>query len=79
MTKYQHGMVYKGKAWNQKEPYEYWTNIEKNIPIAKHPASIEFMDTVLKKMADDGVDAAINKRYLKTTYNNVAEKYNIKR
>lgn len=72
------GMVYNGKDWNQKEPFEYWTNIEKPGPVLKHPASIEFMDSVLKKIADDGLDAGLNPKYLKKMYADVSNKYSKK-
>jgi hypothetical protein len=69
------GMVYNGKNWNQGEPIRYWSEIEKNAPVVKHPGTIEFMDTVLQKVADNGINAAINKKYLKDTYNKIKEKY----
>ena len=72
------GMVYNGKDWNQKEPFEYWTNIEKPGPVLKHPATIEFMDSVLKKIADDGLDAGLNPKYLKKMYADVSNKYSKK-
>ena len=72
------GMVYAGDKWNQREPYEYWTNVEKKAPVEKHPGSIEFMDIVTKKIADEGLDSAINRKYLKQLYKEIADKYNIK-
>ena len=72
------GKVYNGKDWNQKEPFEYWTNIEKPGPVLKHPATIEFMDSVLKKIADDGLDAGLNPKYLKKMYADVSNKYSKK-
>ena len=73
------GIAYNGKDWNQKEPYEYWTNIESKAPVEKHPGTIEFVNTVLKKVADDGLDAAINKKYLKETYKKIADKYSVRK
>lgn len=73
------GKVYQKDKWNQHEPYEYWTNIEKKAPVDKHPGTIEFMDIVLKKIADDGLDRGLDRIFLKTTYNEILKKYNIKR
>ena len=73
------GKTYKKDKWTQVEPYNYWTNIEKKAPVTKHPATIEFMDTVLKKIADEGLDIGLNKKFLKETYKNMIEKYEIKR
>ena len=69
------GIVYNGKNWKKEEPLRYWTEIEKNAPVVKHPGTIAFMDTVLKKVSDEGIDAAINKKYLKSTYNKIKEEY----
>ncbi|MBR2744166.1 MAG: catalase [Clostridia bacterium] len=69
------GIVYQGKAWSQKEPYEYWMKIERNGPVVKHEGCVEFMDIVLKKIYDEGLDSAINRKYLKELYNSIAEKY----
>lgn len=69
------GIVYNGKDWKKEEPLRYWTEIEKKAPVVKHPGTIEFMDTVLKKVSDEGIDAAINRKYLKSTYNKIKEKY----
>ncbi len=65
------GMVYKGKAWNQEEPLKYWANVESKSPVDKHPTTMAFINTVLKKIADDGINAAINKKYLMKTYNEI--------
>ena len=72
------GMAYVGKDWNQHEPIEYWTNSEKPGPTLKHPGSVEFVDTVLQKVSDDGLDAGLNPTYLKAVYKTVKEKYQIK-
>lgn len=72
------GMVYGGKNWTQAEPYKYWINKEKPTPIARHPGTIEFIETVFKKIADVGVDETLKPEYLKKTYKQIAEKYNIK-
>ena len=69
------GMAYEGEKWNHKEPFEYWTNIEKPGPVLKHPASIEFMDTVLKKIYDNGLDDGLNPKYLKSIYKAISGKY----
>lgn len=62
------GMAYQGKNWNQTQPYKYWTEVEKNTPVLKHPATVAFMEEVLKKISDEGIDAGLNKKYLKETY-----------
>ncbi len=72
------GMAYKKDEWDQHEPLEYWTNIEKKAPVEKHPGTMEFMDIVLKKISDEGVDAGLNRKFLKDTYRRMQEKYNIK-
>lgn len=72
------GMTYQKDKWTQKEPYNYWTNIESKAPVEKHPGTLEFMDIVLKKIADEGVDAGLNRKFLKGTYQRIKEKYNIK-
>lgn len=69
------GIVYNGKDWTKEQPLKYWTEIEKNAPVVKHPGTIEFMDTVLKKISDEGIDSAINRKYLKNTYKSIKEKY----
>ena len=69
------GMVYNAKDWNPKEPLEYWTNIEKPGPVLKHPASIEFMDIVLKEISDNGLDSGLNPKFLKAIYMKVSKKY----
>lgn len=69
------GMAYKGKEWTQKEPFEYWSNIEKPGPTLKHPGSIEFMDIVLKEISDNGVDAGLNPKFLKMVYEKMSRKY----
>lgn len=71
------GMAYNGKNWTKEEPFKYWTNIEKPGPTVKHPATIEFVDKVLKKVSDDGLDSAINSKYLKSVYRDVCEKYKV--
>ena len=73
------GMVYAGKKWTCKEPYEYWTNIESKGPVVKHPGCMEFMNTVLKKIAEEGLDSALKKKFLKKTYDEIAEKYKVKK
>lgn len=69
------GMAYKGDKWTCKEPYEYWVNIESKSPVDKHPGCMEFMDIIFKKVANDGLEEALNKKYLKKTYNEIARKY----
>ncbi|MBR3209269.1 MAG: catalase [Bacilli bacterium] len=71
------GMVYKGKKWSQHDPLDYWNKIDRNNIIVKHPGSVEFVDIVLKKIYDDGVDAALHPSYLKKIYDQVCKKYGI--
>ena len=73
------GKTYNRDKWTQQEPYDYWTNIEKKAPVTKHHATIEFMDIVLKKIADGGLDSGLNKKFLKETYNQMIKKYEIRR
>lgn len=69
------GIAYNGKAWTKEEPLEYWKKIERNAPVPKHPASIEFVDTVLTSIAENGIDATLKRKYLKSVYNDVTKKY----
>ncbi len=69
------GMVYQGKEWTKEEPYEYWSKLESKAPVEKHPATMEFMNTVLKKVAEVGVDETLKPSYLRKTYNEVSEKF----
>lgn len=71
------GMAYCGKKWTQKEPFEYWTNIEKPGPVVKHPGSVKFMDIVLKKIYDEGLDEGLNPKYLKSVYRDICKEFNI--
>ena len=67
-------MVYKGKDWTPDAPYHYWMNIERGFPVLKHPGTLEFMDTALTKIKEEGLDAVLNKKYLKALYSRVTEK-----
>lgn len=71
------GMAYKGKSWNQSEPLEYWNKIDRRNAVVKHPGSVEFIDIILKKVNDEGLDSALNSKYLKRVYKNICEKYKI--
>lgn len=73
------GRTYLGKKWNEKEPIKYWIDIESKAPVTKHPATMEFMTTVLQKLADEGVNAALKRKYLKNLYNELIKKYDVKR
>lgn len=68
------GMAYKGKAWTKEEPLKYWTEIEKPSPVLKHPACVFFMDTVLTKIKEEGLDAGLNSKYLKELYRSIEER-----
>ena len=69
------GMAYKGDEWDQTEPFTYWSTIEKPGPVIKHPGSVEFMDIVLKKVSDEGLDAGLKPKFLKTVYKDMRKKY----
>ena len=69
------GMVYRGKKWSPTEPLDYWLNIEKNNPVLKHPATIEFTEKILTKIANDGVNEGLKPKFLKETYDLVEKKY----
>lgn len=68
------GMAYNRKNFNFNQPYEYWTNIEKNLSIEKHPGTIEFFDTMLERFSKEGFNV-IKPKILKETYNNIYDKY----
>ena len=72
------GMVYKGREWNQNEPYEYWNNVLRDNIVVKHPGSVEFVDIVFKKISDDGVNEGLKPKYLKRVYKDMCDKYDIK-
>lgn len=71
------GMAYQGKDWNQHEPLDYWIHVEKPGPTVKHPGTIEFVDTVMKEISDNGIDAGLNPKFLKSLYKTVSEKYKV--
>jgi len=70
------GMAYRGTEWTQEEPLIYWQKHERDNIIVKHPGCVEFMDTVLSKLSDDGLKAVLNSRYLKSVYKSIWKKYN---
>ena len=67
--------AYNGKNFNQKQALEYWEKVDKNNPTKIHPGIIEFIDTVLKKIADNGIDETLKPKYLKATYKSIKDKY----
>lgn len=69
------GMAYNGDEWNQTEPFTYWSTIEKPGPAIKHPGSVEFIDIVLKKISDEGLDAGLKPKFLKSVYKDMLKKY----
>ena len=71
------GMAYQGKDWDQHEPLDYWIHVEKPGPTVKHPGTIEFVDTVMKEISDNGIDAGLNPKFLKSLYKTVSEKYKV--
>lgn len=73
------GKTYIGKKWNSKEPLTCWKSKDRDDLIVKHPGSVEFVDIVLKKIYDDGVDAALRPAYLKSIYKDICIKYGIRR
>lgn len=72
------GIIYGGKNWTKEEPYKYWITKEKNTPIARHPGTVDFVETVFKKVADVGINETLNSKYLKQLYKEIEIKYNIK-
>lgn len=62
------GMAYEGKAWTQQQPYEYWMTKEKKTPILRDEKSVAFFEAVLKKIAEEGLQAGLRKKYLQETY-----------
>lgn len=67
--------VYNGKNFNPTQILEIWKKEVKKNPTAIHPGVVEFYDTVLAKIAEDGIDAALKPKYLKQTYNNIKNKH----
>ena len=69
------GITYKGKEFNNKEPLNYWNNVERNNKVEKHPGVVEFFDTVLKKIYDEGINETLKPKYLKKVYKEIYDKY----
>ena len=71
------GMTYTGKNWNKSQPLNYWINVEKKKEISVHPAAVEFVETVFAKLDKENLNSALNKKYLKSLYNELSNKYNV--
>ena len=69
------GKTYKGKIFDHTQPLKYWNNVEKNNKVEKHPGVVEFFDTVLEKMSEEGIDEALKPKYLKKVYKEIKDKY----
>ena len=69
------GKTYKGKSFNHTQPLKYWNNIERNNKVEKHPGVVEFFDTTLKKMSDEGINETLKPKYLKKVYKDIYDKY----
>lgn len=69
------GKTYKGKDFNNKEPLNYWNEVERNNKVEKHPGVVEFFDTVLKKIYDEGINETLKPKYLKKVYKEIYNKY----
>ena len=52
--------------------------MDKNSPTKVHPGTIEFIDTVLTEISDNGIDETLKPKYLKKTYNNIKNRYTCK-
>lgn len=72
------GMTYNKGNWTTRQPLDYWINIEKQKPTVVHPATTLFIETVFKNLAQLGIKETINPKYLKSTYTNIAKKFNLK-
>ncbi len=71
------GMAYNKDNWTTSQPLDYWLNIEKLKPTVVHPATTMFIETVFQNLAEYGIKATINRKYLKQTYNNIAKEFNL--
>lgn len=67
--------VYNGKNFKSSYPLDYWNRVDKNSPLMIHPGTAEFVETVLKKVAKDGINKAIKPKYLKKLYKEIVNKY----
>ncbi len=67
--------AYNGKNFNETMPLEYWERVDKKNPTKVHPGIVEFIDTVLAKIAEDGINAGLKPKYLKQTYNTIKNKH----
>lgn len=67
--------TYNGKKFNNKQPLEYWNRVDKNRDIKIHPIIIEFMETVLNKIAKDGINNTLKPKYLKSKYKEIKNNY----
>lgn len=72
------GIVYEGKNWTIEEPLDYWINLDKPRIKPMHPGTAEYIETVFEKLSKSGIKEALDKKYLKQTYNDIAKKYNKK-
>ena len=71
--------AYNGKNFNETMPLEYWERVDKKNPTKVHPGIVEFIDTVLAKIAEDGINNTLKPKYLKKTYNDIKNKYTCKK
>ena len=67
--------AYNGKGFNQKQPLDYWNKADKESILEKNIIPFEFVETVLTKIANDGINKTLKKKYLKITYNEIKKKY----
>ena len=63
--------AYNGKDFNSKQPLEYWNKAEKNSVLIIHPNTSKFVETVLTKIANDGIKETLKRKYLKKIYNDI--------
>ena len=67
--------AYNKKNFNDHQALDYWNKVDKLGVVNIHPGTSEFVETVLTKISDSGINAGLNKKYLKETYNSIYKKY----
>lgn len=61
------GKVYCGKEWNQEYPLKYFN--ERKIKSIFNPKTLDFIESVLTQIKDEGIDKTLIKDNLKEKYN----------
>ena len=66
---YAAGMTYQGDHWNKEYQLEYWNRVKKKAKI--HPKMEALLDKVYTDVSVEGLDAVLNRKRLKTLYDEI--------